>query len=47
MHRMEFHFYEVQEQAELIADASGREGLIGKGNKVMFGGDRNFQCTEK
>lgn len=44
---MKFHIYEVQEQAKLIVNASGGEGLIGKGNKGMFWGVRNFLYTEK
>lgn len=37
----------VEKQAKLILDASGGERLIGKGNKGMFWGDRNFLYTEK
>lgn len=37
----------VQKQAKLILDASGGERLIGKGNKRMFWGDRNFLYTGK
>lgn len=46
MYGMKFHFYEIQKQAKVIVDAFGRERLIGKGSKGMFGVIENF-CIQK
>lgn len=44
---IEFHLYKVQEQAKLILDITGREGLIGKGDKGKFWDDGHFLYTKK
>lgn len=46
MYGMKFHFYAIQKQEKVIVAAFGREGLIGKGNKGMFGVMENF-CIQK